>query len=68
MNLLCSECSIQLSKQDLRLNKSYPIGRLYCDWCQTRKERKLIKKFSKEVVSSLDFYDFNKQLESKRNK
>jgi hypothetical protein len=52
----------------LRLNKSYPIGRLYCDWCQTRKERKLIKKFSKEVVSSLDFYDFNQQLESKRNK
>jgi hypothetical protein len=52
----------------LRLNKSYPIGKLYCDWCQTRKERKLIKKFSKEVASSLDFYDFNQQLESKRNK
>ena len=68
MNLLCSECSTQLSKQDLRLNKSYPIGKLYCDWCQTRQERKLIKKFSKEVASSLDFYDFNQQLESKRNK
>ena len=65
MNLLCSECSIQLSKQDLRLNKSYHIGKLYCDWCQTRQERKLIKKFSKDTSSALDFYNYNQQMENK---
>jgi hypothetical protein len=65
MNLLCSECSTQLSKQDLRLNKSYPIGKLYCDWCQTRQERKLIKKLSKDTSSSLDFYNYKQQLERK---
>ena len=64
MNLLCSECSTQLSKQDLRLNKSYPIGKLYCDWCQTRQERKLIKKFSKDTSSALDFY-YKQQMENK---
>ena len=65
MNLLCSECSTQLSKQDLRLNKSYPIGKLYCDWCQTRQERKLIKKLSKDTSSSLDFYNYKQQPERK---
>ena len=65
MNLLCLECSIQLSKQDLRLNKSYPIGKLYCYWCQTRQERKLIKKFSKDTSSALDFYNYKQQMENK---
>jgi uncharacterized protein YlaI len=58
MNLLCSECSTQLSKKELRLNRKYPIGKLYCDWCQTRKERKLIKKLSKDISSNLDFYNY----------
>jgi hypothetical protein len=65
MNLLCSECSTQLSKQDLRLNKSCPIGKLYCDWCQTRQERKLIKKLSKDGNSALGFYNHTKQKEIK---
>ena len=58
MNLLCSECSTQLSKKELRLNKKYPIGKLYCDWCQTRNERILIKKLSKDISSNLDFYNY----------
>jgi hypothetical protein len=65
MNLLCSECSTQLSKQDLRLNKLYPIGKLYCDWCQTRQERKIIKKLSKDTSSALDFYNYNQLTEIK---
>lgn len=65
MNLLCSECSTQLSKQDLRLNKSYPVGKLYCGWCQTRQERKLIKKLSKDISSALDFYNYTQQTDKK---
>jgi hypothetical protein len=64
--MLCSECFTQLSKEDLRLNTSYPVGKLYCSWCQTRQERKLIKKFSKDTSSALDFYNYNKQTEREK--
>jgi len=43
MDYLCSECSIQLSKFEIELNELYPIGRLYCEYCQTKKEREIIK-------------------------
>ena len=43
MDYLCSECSMQLSKFEIELNELYPIGRLYCEYCQTKKEREIIK-------------------------
>tara|TARA_B100001971_G_scaffold133389_1_gene123153 strand:- start:33 stop:281 length:249 start_codon:yes stop_codon:yes gene_type:complete len=44
MNYLCSECSIQLSKFEVELNELYPIGKMYCEFCQNKKEREIIKK------------------------
>ena len=44
MDYLCSECSIQLSKFEIELNTKYPIGKLYCEFCQNKKEREIIKK------------------------
>jgi len=46
MDYLCSECSIQLSKFEIELNELYPIGRLYCEYCQTKKEREIIKQLA----------------------
>ena len=34
MDYLCSECSTQLSKFEIELNKQFPIGKLYCEFCQ----------------------------------
>ena len=42
MDYLCSECSIQLSKFEIELNTLYPIGKLYCEFCQSKKEREII--------------------------
>jgi hypothetical protein len=44
MDYLCSECSVQLSKFEIELNTKYPIGKLYCEFCQNKKEREIIKK------------------------
>ena len=44
MNFLCFECSVQLSKFEIELNELYPIGKLYCEFCQNKKEREIIKK------------------------
>ena len=44
MDYLCSECSTQLSKFEIELNTQYPIGKLYCEFCQNKKEREIIKK------------------------
>jgi len=44
MEYLCSECSVQLSKFEIELNTKYPIGKLYCEFCQNKKEREIIKK------------------------
>ena len=46
MNLLCSECSVQLSKFEIQLNEFYPIGKLYCEFCQSKKEREIIKQLA----------------------
>ena len=44
MEYLCSECSVQLSKFEIELNTKFPIGKLYCEFCQSKKEREIIKK------------------------
>jgi hypothetical protein len=46
MNLLCSECSVELSKFEIQLNELYPIGKLYCEFCQSKKEREIIKQLA----------------------
>jgi hypothetical protein len=46
MDYLCSECSIQLSKFEIELNELYPVGKLYCEFCQSKHERKIIKKIA----------------------
>ena len=43
MDYLCSECSTQLSKWEVELNSLLPIGKLYCEFCQNKKEREIIK-------------------------
>ena len=62
MEYLCSECSTQLSDFEIELNELYPVGKLYCEFCQSKHERRIIKKLSKLVADDLDFYDFKKQL------
>ena len=58
MDYLCSECSIQLSKFEIELNELYPVGKLYCEFRQSKHEREIIKKLSKSLAD-LDFYDFD---------
>jgi len=59
MEYLCSECSTQLSDFEIELNNLYPVGKLYCEFCQNKHEREIIKKLS-ESLADLDFYDFKK--------
>jgi len=59
MEYLCSECSTQLSEFEIELNELYPVGKLYCEWCQSKHEREIIKKLS-ESLGDLDFYDYKK--------
>jgi len=59
---LCSECSTQLTKFEIELNRKYPVGTLYCNSCNNKKERKIIKKLAKSVADSLNFYDFEEHL------
>ena len=58
MEYLCSECSTQLSEFEIELNELYPVGRLYCEFCQNKHERKIIKKIAEDFANELDFYDF----------
>ena len=46
MEFLCSECSMQLSKFEIELNELYPVGKLYCEFCQSKHEREIIKKIA----------------------
>ena len=48
MDYLCSECSTQLSKFEIELNTQFPIGKLYCEFCQNKKERESGRKVIKE--------------------
>ena len=58
MDYLCSECSTRLSDFEIELNELYPVGRLYCEFCQNKHERKIIKKIAEDFANELDFYDF----------
>ena len=64
MNLLCSECSVQLSKSEIQLNELYPVGKLYCEFCQSKKEREIIKKMTDNESSMED--DYIKQMKGEK--
>ena len=64
LNYLCSECSIELSKFEIQLNEQFPIGKLYCSFCQSKKEREIIKKLIESEAETLDFYDYKKHKET----
>ena len=57
MEFLCSECSMQLSKFEIELNELYPVGKLYCEFCQSKHEREIIKKLAEDFANELDFYN-----------
>ena len=67
MDYLCSECNTQLSKFEIELNELYPVGKLYCEFCQSKQERKIITKLSEDIANDLDFYDYNKPKETPYN-
>ena len=46
LSYLCSECSIELSKFEIQLNREFPIGKLYCSFCQSKKEREIINQLA----------------------
>ena len=60
MDYLCSECSTQLSDFEIELNELYPVGRLYCEFCQNKHERQLIEQIKESFAYDLDIYDFKK--------
>ena len=60
MKYLCSKCSNQLTKFEIELNTLYPVGKLFCEICQKKHERQIIKKLSKSIADGLDIYNFNK--------
>ncbi len=62
MDYLCSECSTQLSKWEIELNELYPVGKLYCEFCQNKHEREIIKKLIESEAETLDFYDYPKTI------
>ena len=61
MEYLCSECNIQLNKFEIELNTLYPIEKLYCEFCQSKNERKIIKELA-DSISDLSFYDYPKTI------
>lgn len=46
----------------IELNELYPVGKLYCEFCQSKHERKIIKKLSEDFANELDFYNYKNQL------
>ena len=62
MDYLCFECSTQLNKFEIELNTLYPVGRLYCEFCQNKHERQLIEKLKKSFENDLDIYDYPKYI------
>ena len=62
LNYLCSECSIELSKFEIQLNREFSLGKLYCSFCQTRKEREIIQRLAKSEADLLDIYDLKNKL------
>ena len=68
MDYLCSECSIQLSKFEIELNEQFPTGKLHCSFCQSKKEREIIKRLAKSFGNDLDFYDYPKTIQRMKDK
>jgi len=60
MKYLCSKCSNQLTKFEIELNTLYPVGKLFCEICQKKHEKEIIKKLSKSIADGLDIYDIKK--------
>ncbi len=56
MDLLCSECSVELSKFEIQLNELYPVGKLYCEFCQSKHERKIIKQIADDEADMHNDY------------
>ena len=56
MDYLCSECNTTLNDFEIELNTLYPIGKLYCEFCQSKKEREIIKKIC-EIESEVGKYE-----------
>ena len=56
MNLLCSECSVELSKFEIQLNELYPVGKLYCEFCQSKHERQIIKQIADDEADTHNDY------------
>tara|TARA_B100001964_G_scaffold26225_1_gene26114 strand:+ start:314 stop:484 length:171 start_codon:yes stop_codon:yes gene_type:complete len=47
---------MQLSKFEIELNELYPIGRLYCEYCQNKNERQIIKKIAESEADMHNDY------------
>ena len=62
MEFFSLECSAQLSKFEIELNELYPVGCLYCEFCQNKHERELIEKLKKSIENDLDIYDYPKYI------
>ena len=56
MDYLCSECSMQLSKFEIELNELYPVGKLYCEFCQSKHEREIIKQIADSEANMYNDY------------
>ena len=41
---------------EIKLNKLYPIGKLYCEFCQSKHEREIIKKVAEDEADMTDDY------------
>jgi hypothetical protein len=54
-----------LSKFELQLNREFSLGKLYCSFCQTRKEREIIQRLARSEADLLDFYDYPKTITKK---
>ena len=75
MDYLCSECSMQLTKFEVKLNELYPVGKLYCEFCQNKHEREIIKKDillneNSELPESLllKYKNLNNEIQNIQNK
>jgi len=51
-----------LSQFELQLNREFSLGKLYCSFCQTRKEREIIQKLAKSEAELLDIYDLKNKI------
>lgn len=60
MKYLCSKCSNQLTKFEIELNTLYPVGKFFCEICQKKHEKEIIKRLSKSIADGLDIYDIKK--------